>query len=80
MSDDIVSARARVRVRVKKTRPICRSNISINHSILNDIKKLIPTVDDDGDFNSWAHLALKKLTWSMLVNSLGYDDTFEYRE
>ena len=47
---------------------------------MNDIKKIIPTVDDDGDFNSWAHVALEKLTWSMLVNSLGYDNNFEYRE
>ena len=47
---------------------------------MNDIKKIIPTVDDDGDFNSWAHVALEKLTWSMLVNSLGYNNNFEYRE
>jgi len=44
------------------------------------LKKIIPTVDDDGDFNSWAHVALEKLTWSMLVNNLGYDNNFEYRE
>ena len=47
---------------IKKTRPIGRPNISIDHSILNDIKKNIPTVDDDGDFNSWTHIALEKVT------------------
>ena len=26
------------------------------------------------------HVALEKLTWSMLVNSLGYNNNFEYRE
>ena len=61
---------------IKKTRPIGRLHLSINHSILNDIRKIIPTEDDDGDFNSWTHVALEKLTWSMLVNSLGYNNNF----
>ena len=47
---------------------------------MNDIRKIIPTEDDDGDFNSWTHVALEKLTWSMLVNSLGYNNNFEYKE
>ena len=44
------------------------------------IYKIIPTVDNDGSFDSWDHVALQKLTWSMLVNSLGYDNDFDCRE
>ena len=35
-----------------KERPISRTNISIKHSILNGISKIIPSVDRDGSFNS----------------------------
>ena len=79
VSDDKVPVRL-ISAWIKKTRPICRPNLSIDHSILNDIRKIISTVDDDGDLDSWAHVALEKLTWSMLVNSLGYNNNFEYKE
>ena len=47
--------------------------MSLKHSILDDISKIIPSGDRDSNINSRAHIALDKLIWSMLVNNFEYD-------
>ena len=54
-----------------KKRPIGRPNQSLRISLLNDIKKIIPTVDNLGSFHTWANFAFCDLTWSMLIHRLG---------
>ena len=54
-------------------RPLVRLNFTIRHSILNDIKKIILTVDKDGSFLLSAYLAYVEMTWSMLINNVGSD-------
>ena len=51
-----------------------RPNFTIRHSILNDIKKIIPIVDKNGSFHTWAHIANNKLVLSVLINNIGIDD------
>ena len=58
----------------QKKRPLGRPNTTLRHSILNNIKKIIPTVDKDGSFNTWAHIANNEIIWSLLINNLGKDD------
>ena len=55
----------------EKKRPIGRPNQSLRISLLNDIKKIIPTVDNFGSFHTWANFAFCDLTWSMLIYRLG---------
>ena len=61
-----------------KERPCGSHNISIKYSILNNVSKIIPSIDSDSNLESWTHLAQDKLTWSMLVNNLGCDQNFDY--
>ena len=55
-------------------RPLGRPNYTIRHSMLNDIKKIIHTVDKYGSFHTQAHIAHNELVWSILVNNIGLDD------
>ena len=55
-------------------RPIGRPNYTIRHSMLNSVKKIIPTADKYGSFHTWAHIANNELVWSILVNNIGLDD------
>ena len=43
----------------------------IRHFILDDIRKIIPSVHKYGSFKTWAHIASNELLWSILVNNLG---------
>ena len=54
-------------------RPLVRLNFTIIHSILNDIKKIILTIDKDDSFLSSAYLVYVEMTWSMLINTVGSD-------
>ena len=47
---------------------------TVRHSILDDIRKIIPTVDKYGSFKTWAHIANNELLCLMLVNNLGKYD------
>ena len=47
---------------------------TIRHSILDDIRKIIPTVDKYGSFKTWAHIANNELLWAILVKYLGRND------
>ena len=38
-------------------RPLGRPNITVRHSFINDIEKIISKVDPAGTFNSWTHIA-----------------------
>ena len=40
--------------------PRGRPNTTVRHSILDDIRKIIPSVDKYGSFKTWAHIANKK--------------------
>ena len=31
---------------------------------------MIPTVDKDGSFLSWAYIAYDEMTWSIIINNL----------
>ena len=42
-------------------RPVGRPNYTIRHSMLNNIKKIIPTVDKNESFHTWAHIAKNTL-------------------
>ena len=59
---------------IYKKRPRERPNTTVRHSILNNIRKIIPSVDKNGAFKTWAHIARDELLWSILVNNLGNDD------
>ena len=56
-------------------RPIGRPNQSLRISLLNDIKNIIPTVDNLDSFNTWENFAFCDLTWSMLIHRLGTGNT-----
>ena len=55
-------------------RPLGRPNYTIIHSMLNDIRKIIPEVDKSGSFHTCAHIANDELIWSILINNIGKDD------
>ena len=46
----------------------------LNLSLLNDVKKTIPSIDKLGSFYTWAHTAYSKLTWALLINNLGSNE------
>ena len=54
--------------------PRGRPNNTVRHFILDDIRKVIPSVDEYGSFKTWAHIEKNELLWSILVNNLGKDD------
>ena len=47
-------------------RPLGGPNTTTRHSMLKDIEKIIPEVDNKGSFSSWAYIAHDKLAWSIL--------------
>ena len=51
-------------------RPLGGPNTTTRHSMLKDIEKIIPEVDNKGSFSSWAYIAHDKLAWSILANFL----------
>ena len=51
-------------------RPLCRPNITVRHSLISDIEKMISNVDPTCSFNSWAHVAFDETRWAELVNNL----------
>ena len=59
---------------IYKKGPRGSPNTTVRHSILNDIRKIIPSVDKNGSIKTWAHIARDELLWSILVNNLGNDD------
>ena len=49
---------------------LSRPNTTIQHSYINDIKKIISNVDPADSFNSWDHIYLDELRWTKLVEAL----------
>ena len=45
-------------------------NITVRHSFISDIGKIISNVDPAGSFNSWDHVAFDECRWTELVNNL----------
>ena len=58
----------------KKKRSPGRSNYTLRNSLINDIRKMIPSVKDDGSFILWAHIANNELVWSILINNIDRND------
>lgn len=58
----------------KKKRPPGRSNYTVRNSLINYIRKIIPSVKDDESFNSWANIANNELVWSILINNIDQHD------
>ena len=58
-----------------KKRPIGRPSQSLRIFLLNDIKKIIPNIDNLGSFHTWANFASCDLTWFMLIHRLGIGNT-----
>ena len=58
----------------KRKRPRGRPNFTVRNSFINDIKKIIPSVEDNGSCSLWAHIANNKLFWSTLINNIGRKD------
>ena len=56
-------------------RPLGRSNITVRHSFINDIEKIISNVDPAGTFNSWAHIAFDEKRWTKLEENLEWKQT-----
>ena len=54
--------------------PRRRPNTTVIHFVIDDIRKIIPSVDKYGSFKTWAHIANDEVLWLMLVNNLGRDD------
>ena len=51
-------------------RPLGRPNITVIHSFINDIEKIISNVDPTGTFNSWTHITFDDKRWTDLVENL----------
>ena len=51
-----------------KNRSRGRPNTSVRHSILDDISKIIPSVEKYGSFKTWAHIANNELLWSIFFS------------
>ena len=47
-----------------------RPNTTIQHSYINDIKKIISNIDPADSFNSWDHIYLDEPRWTNLVEAL----------
>ena len=54
----------------RNKRPIGRPNITVRHSFINDIEKIVSNVDPSGTFNSWAHIAFDEKRWTNLFKNL----------
>ena len=52
-----------------KKRPRRRPNTTVIHFVIDDIRKIIPSVDKYGSFKIWVHTAKHELLLSLLVNS-----------
>ena len=50
--------------------PLGRPNITVRHSFINDIEKIIWNVDPAGIFNCWAHIAFDEKRWTKLVENI----------
>ena len=73
MARNKISARL-ISAFIYKKRPRGRLNTTVRHSISNGIRIIIPSVDKNGAFKTWAHIARDEFLWSILVNNLGNDD------
>ena len=51
-------------------RPLGRPNITVQHSFISNIEKIISNVDPVGRFNSWARVSFDETRWAELVNIL----------
>ena len=51
-------------------RPLGRPNITVQHSFISNIEKIISDVDPVGRFNSWARVSFDETRWAELVNIL----------
>lgn len=51
-----------------------RQNYRIMNSLITDIRKIIPSVKNEGSFNSWACIANDELVWSIWINNVGQND------
>ena len=51
-------------------KPLGRPSITVRHSFISDIGKIISNVDSAGSFNSWAHIAFDESIWTDLVQDL----------
>ena len=51
-----------------------RPNTMVRHYILDDIRKIIPSIDKYDSFKTWAHIANNELLWAILVKYLGRND------
>ena len=51
-------------------RPLGRPNITVIHSFINDIEKIISNIDPTGTFNSWTHITFDDKRWTDLVENL----------
>ena len=77
MSEDKVPARL-ISAWCKKKRSLSRPITTLKHSNLDDGSKIVPTIDCDGSFDTWAHIYLDKLTRSVLINNLGHNHNYDY--
>ena len=57
----------------RRARPLRKTKCTTRHWILNNISKIIPSVDKNNSFNSWAYIAYDELTWVLLINNLRLD-------
>ena len=73
MARNKISARL-ISAFIYKKRPRGRLNTTVRHSISNDIRIIIPSVDKNGAFKTWDHIARNELLWSILVNNIVNDD------
>ena len=70
MNNDKIPARLLSAVCQGK-RPLGRpTNTTTRHSMLKDVEKIIPELDNTGYFLSWAYIAHDRLAWSILINNL----------
>ena len=51
-------------------RPLGRPNITVRHSFISDIGKIISNVDPAGSFKSWTYIVFDESRRTELVNNL----------
>ena len=57
-------------------RPLGRPNITVRHSFISDIGKIVSNIDPAGSFNSWAHVDFDESRQTDLINNLESTQTY----
>lgn len=57
-----------------RIRPLGRPNTPIKKLMVNDVRNILPSVENDESFKLWAHITNDELLWFILINNKGPND------